>query len=433
MSFADWWFGKVLGVERHAIDKMKLWGTGQDIGDPVFAGVDVSQSSALRLSVVYRCIGIISETLAGLPADIVRKVGEVRESVERQPAWVSQPNPETNWYEYAERVGESLLMDGNAFILITSRDALGFPRELWTLNPQDVVVEKKRGVIQFVWGGDTVLSRFGPDNAAGDVLHIKLRSGGGLRGLSPIGLARQALGLSMVTEKFGAEFFGRGQQMSGVIEMPAEVKSSKEHIELIRASWEQAHSGSDRAHRPAVITGGAKWQGITIPPEDAQFLETRKFQVEDIATRFYGVPAHMVGLEEKNTSWGSGIEAMTRGFFQTTMLPHFIRFETAHSGLLPRGQFLRLNQRALLRADSKTESDILLANLLNGVLNFDDVRAKYDIEPRPGGNRYMVPLNMQILEANGKPPAPAPVPEQLQPSPNGSSNGQGGTDEAVVD
>jgi HK97 family phage portal protein len=271
-----------------------------------------------------------------------------------------------------------------------------------------------------------VLSRFGSDNLTGDVMHIKLRTGGGLRGLSPISLARQAIGLSIVTEKFGSEFFGRGQQMSVVIELPAEVKSSKEHIELIRASWEQAHAGSDMAHRPAVITGGAKWTGITIPPEDAQFLETRKFEVEDIATRFYGVPAHMVGLEEKNTSWGSGVEAMTRGFFTTTMLPHFVRFESAHSMLLPRGQFLRLNQRALLRADSKTESEILIANLLNGVWNFDDVRAKYDLPPRPGGSRYMVPLNMQILEGNGKPPAPEPVPAELNP------NGQGGTNEPIA-
>jgi HK97 family phage portal protein len=410
--------------ERHNIDKMALWATGADIGETVHAGVNVSQEQALRLSVVWRCIRLISETSAALPADIVRKVGDIRLEVDRPPSWVRDPNPETSWFEFAERCFESLAMDGNAFVLIGARDALGFPAELWTLNPRQVQVRRDVDLptrpIYYLWSGDTRLSKFGPTDPMGDVLHIRLATGGGIRGMSPIEAARQAIGLGLVTEKFGAKFFGRGQTVSGVIQLPESSGArSKENIELMRQNWEASHAGADNAHRPGVLTGGATWQNITVTNEEAQFLETRRFQVEDIASRIYGIPPHMVGLTEKQTSWGTGIEAQATGFVRFTLLPWFIRFETAMSQLLPRGQFLRLNQRGLMRADSETESNVLTQQLLNGVINANEFRAYLDKEPRPGGDRYMVPMNMEILGADGK-VEKAPVPPALAPSANGN-------------
>jgi len=411
-------------TETHNIDKIALWGTGQDIGDPVHAGVTVSQEGALRLSVVYRCIDLISGTLAGLPAEAVRKQDDIRTPVDRPPAWLQVPNPESNWFEFAERCFESLLMDGNAFVLIAARDAQGFPSELWTLNPHRIQVRRREntGKIYFLWDGSTEFSRYGPDNPLGDLLHIRLKGAGGVRGLSPLEMARQAIGLGLVEEKFGAKFFGRGQTMSGVIQLPAQqggARETKEHIALIADNWEEKHGGSDQAHRPGVLTGGATWQGVTIPPEQAQFLESRTFQVEDIATRFFGVPPHLVGLTEKQTSWGTGIAEQGIGFYRYTLKGHATRFEMAMSTLLPPGQFLRLNHRALLEADPKTEAEILEIELRNGVVNFDYWRSKLDLEPRPGGNRYMVPTNNQtILEPNGLPPEKQPIPAALQ-SPNG--------------
>lgn len=422
--FDNWMWGP---TERHDIDKMRLWGTGQEIGDPVHAGVYVSQASALRLSVVWRCIGLISETLAALPADVVRKQDDIRLPVERPPRWLDTPNPEANWFELAERIFESLLMDGNAFVAITARDPLGFPSELWILNPSQVVVRRRETPpyrIYFTWQGDREFTRYGSDNPLGDVLHIKLKTAGGLRGMSPIEAARQSIGLGLVTEKFGSKFFGKGQAMSGLIQLPAGPAAlSKEHIALMRESWEEAHGGSDNAHRPGILSGGATWQGITIPPEDAQFLQTRSFQVEDVATRFYGVPPHLVGLTEKQTSWGTGVAEQGISLYRYTLKGHLTRFETAMSTLLPRGQFLRLNHRALLEADPKTEAGILETELRNGVINFDYWRAKLDLPPRPGGNRYTVPANNQlILEPNGLPAETVQPPDLSTPSPNG--NGQ---------
>lgn len=406
--------------ESHAIDKMALWATGEDIGDPVHAGVFVSQENALKLSVVWRCINIIAGTLAGLPADIVRKRDRIREPVERPPAWLSVPNPESNWFEFVERIFESLLMDGNAFVLITARDTQGFASEIWTLNPRQVVVRRRpNGKIYFTWAGDQEFSRFGPDAPLGDILHIKLKTAGGLRGLSPLEAARQAIGLGLVTEKFGSKFFGTGQQMSGVIQLPADQPArSKEHIEVMRESWEAAHSGSDRAHRPAILTGGATWQGITITPEDAQFLQTRAFQVEDIASRFFGIPPHLVGLTEKQTSWGTGVEQQGIGLYRFTLREHLIRFETAMSTLLPRGQFIRLNPMALLEADAETNAKVLQTELQNGVISRNDWRATLDMPPVPGGDRFILPLNMQILTPGG---VSEPKPE---PAVNPNGNGQ---------
>jgi HK97 family phage portal protein len=407
--------------EAHNIDKMALWATGADLGEPVWAGLDVSQESALRLAVVWRCIRLISETCAALPADIVRKVNDVRQEVDRPPSWVTFPNPETSWFEFAERIFESLAMDGNAFILISTRDAMGFPSELWTLSPAQIQVRRRdTGQIYFLWNGQQELSRFGPSTPMGDVLHLRLATAGGTRGLSPLEQARQAIGLGLVTEKFGSKFFGRGQQMSGVIQLPAGAPAqTNETVEVMRTEWDAAHAGSDRAHRPAILTGGATWQGITIPPEDAQFLQTRAFQVEEIASRVYGIPPHMVGLTEKQTSWGTGIEAQATGFLRFTLLPWLVRFESAMSQLLPRGQFVHLNQRGLLRADSATETDTLVKQLQAGVINVDTFRALLDLEPRPGGDRYMIPMNFQVLEANGKPPKAKPAPDIALPTGNG--------------
>lgn len=383
--------------ESHAIDKMALWGTGEDIGDPVHAGVNVSQETALRLNTVMRCIRLISESVASMPQDVFRRQGEARVPVGRPPAWLEMPNPETTPFEFLERVTESLAMDGNAFVIITGRDAMGFPSELWTLNPRQVEVKWSRGRTVFEWAGEApvrVLSRFGPSNPNGDVVHVRLASAGGLRGLSPLEMARQSIGLGLVTEKFGAKFFGRGQTMSGVIQLPqSDVSRSQAFIAQMRQDWEDAHSGSDLAHRPGILTGGADWKPLTIPPEQAQFLETRKFQVEEIC-RIFGVPPHMVGHTEKSTSWGTGIEQQALGFVRFVLMPWLVRIEQAMSLLLPRGQFFRFNQRALLRADTKAEAEAFSKLIQVGVMSRNEARALMEFEPAPGLDTFLYPSNL---------------------------------------
>jgi HK97 family phage portal protein len=383
---------------------MKLWGSAQDIGDPVHAGVLVSQETALRLTTVYRCIRLISESIASMPVDVFRKQGEARIPVDRPPSWLEIPNPESTPFELYERITESLAMDGNAFVVVTARDFQGFPAEIWTLNPRQIVVKWQNGRTIYEWSGTdpiTRLTRFGPRNPMGDVLHIKLASAGGHRGLSPLELAKQSIGLGLVTEKFGSKFFGRGQTMSGVIELPpAEANRSREHIDLMRETWEEAHAGSDRAHRPGILTGGAQWKQLTIPPEQAQFIETRKFQVEEIC-RIFGVPPHMVGHTEKSTSWGTGIEQQSLGFVRFVLMPWLVRIEQAMSQLIPRGQYFKFNQRSLLRADMKGEAEALVKLVTNRLMTPDEARSHMELPPSPGGDKFLMPLNLQTLTPGG--------------------------------
>lgn len=400
-------------TESHAIDRMDLWGQGESIGEPIHAGVTVSQEGALRLSVVWRCVRLISETLAGLPADAVRKKGDIRAPVDRPPPWLEQPNPEATWFEFAERIFESLLMDGNAFVLIGARDAAQLPSQLFTLNPQMIQVKRHpNGQTFFLWDGERELERFGPAAPGGEVLHLKLASAGSGRGLSPIAAAMQAVGLGLAAEKQGARFYGRGQTLSGLMEF--ESTATQQNIDLTKANWKRRHAGTDRSHEPGILVG-AKWKPMSVTPEEAQFLETRAFQIDDIA-RFYGVPPHLVGLTEKQTSWGTGVEQQGIGFYRFVLRGHIIRFEQAMSQLLPRGQFLRLNPRALLEADSETEAKVLQIELQNAVINRNDWRAFLDMPPVPGGDRFILPAQMQILTTGGvTEPKPEPAP---------SSNGQ---------
>jgi len=400
--------------ETHSIDKRALWGTGADIGEPVYAGINVSQETALRLSAVYRCIRLLSDNIAAMPIDVFRNDGETRMPVSRPPAWIDIPNPESTWFEFAERIVESLAMDGNAFILITVRDAGGLPYEMWNLSPREVTVKKgSNGRVFFLWGGETILTRFSPRTPLGDVLHIRLNSAGGSRGLSPLDLARQAIGLGFVTEKFGAKFFGSGQQMSGVIQLPASQPNlSREHISLMRETMEAEHGGSDRAHRPLVLTGGATWVPLSVTPDHAQFLETRGFQVEEIC-RWFGVPPHMVGSVDRSTSWGTGIEQQSLGFVRFVLMPWIVRLEQGLSQLTPRGQFVKFNQRSLLRADTQSEAAALVTLTNNGIMDRAEARALLDLPPRPGTDRFLIPLNEQVLPPDGQPAAPAlPAPQE---------------------
>lgn len=411
------WIDKVR--ERRSINKMDLWGKDIPYGDEVDSGVEVSESTALQLIAVNRCIRLLSETVAALPDDAFRMKGEEREPVPRRPSWLDFPNPETTWFEFAERIMSSLNTDGNAFVLISARDATGYPSELWTLNPGEVVVRRERNETRYIWSGTDVLTRYGPTTPAGDVLHIKGFNVGGLRGLSPIAYARQGIGLGIVTEKFGSKFFGKGTHLSGVISLPpADKVKTNEFIAQMKSFWQDSHGGPKMSHLPGVMTGGATWTPISIPPEDAQFLETRKFQVEEIA-RMYGVPPHMIGHTEPSTSWGSGIEQMSIGFVRFSLLPWIVRLEASLSQLLPRGQFVKLNVSGLLRGDAAAQAAAFASAIQNGYMSRSEVRRLLELPHEGELDPFLLPLNLGTVGA-----PPAPVPAGLDQSGEPTSNGK---------
>lgn len=404
--------------EERSISKTDLWGQGADLDLPSYAGVTVNRDSAVRLVAVYACVRRVSETVASLPAGVFTRRGDARIEASKPP-WVEQPNPETTWFEFVERVVSSLELDGNAYLLITNREG-GRAAELFTLHPAEVEVRRESPGAPpiYIWGGSRRLTRFSPATPNGELLHIKNFSNGGLKGLNPIDVAQQAIGLGLATEEFGARFFGQGQTLSGVIQLPAaEPSKSQAYIDLIKANWDKGHGGVKRSHLPGVLAGGAEWKPISISPENAQFLETRRFQVEEIA-RLFNVPLFMIQDTTKNTSWGSGIEQMSIGFVQFSIDPRLVRLEGYLNQLLPRGQFIKWNTKGLLRGDIRTQSESFAKGRQWGEMTPNDIKRLNDDAPIEGayGDSYLVPAGYQMVTADGEPvAAPEPPPEPVVP------------------
>jgi len=403
------------GGDSHAIDKTALWGQGVDLTDfGVHAEVPVTQDSAVQVIAVYACVRLRSETIAALPRDVFRERSGVKEEVTPPPQWVRQPNLETDWFGFMEAVNRSLDLDGNAYVLITAKDIQGFPSEVWTLSPTEITIERRDNQKVFVWGGDRVLLPYDPaENPVGRVVHVKNFSTGGLKGLSPIGVARQGIGIALAAEKTGARFYGRGQILSGLIKMPAaDQNKTQAAIDIMKANWIKQHAGTGASFLPGFLAGGAEFQPLSVTPEEAQFLETRRFQINEIA-RLYGVPPHMIGDVERSTSWGTGIEAQTVQFFITTIMTRLARLESAFNTMTPRGQFLKFNVTGLLRGDARTRAEFYAKAINTGWMVRNEVRELEDLPPLPGLDKPLIPLNM--MEVGAKPPAPSPAPTESVP------------------
>lgn len=360
--------------------------------DPkVESGVSVTQASALTLVPVYACIRLRAETIGSLAVDSFRRKGEDRVPTPR-PAWMDQPNPDSTFNEAIERAVSSLDTDGNVFIGITSYDDLGLPREWYVLDPRSVVVERREdGTTQFVVGGSDTYPAWNRFTNRGEqsILHIKaFAQPGSLRGLSPIAQASEAIGLGLAAEKFGARWFGSGSTPSGVIELPG--NPNQIVADSIKDNWQKKHGGVKNSHTPGVLFGGATWKPITVSPNEAQFLETRKFQVGEIA-RLFRVPPHLIGDVDKSTSWGTGIEEQTIGFVVYSLTPTLVRLERAFDLMTVRGNFTKFNVNGLLRGDAKKRWEAYQIALQNGVVTPNEVRHWEDLNSLPGLDKPFVP------------------------------------------
>jgi HK97 family phage portal protein len=396
-------------IEGRTIKSHDFWGrwaSGEgDDGGNTYAGKAVNQAQALRLSAVHACVTLISDEISTLPVAAVQADGKIRTPVKNQPAWIEEPNPEDDRQSFNEAIVTSLLMDGNGYAEVIV-DRLGKIVEVWPLNPQRVVRVYRRTsgpgprrekLIDFLTDDGAVVTaqayRFGGPSG---VLHFRAhRLAGSLKGASPIERAKQAIGLGLVTEEYGARFFGQGTHAGGVIELDG--PATQDVVDRLKDGWEEHHSKPGKAHRPGVLSDGAKWKQMTVPPEHAQFLETRKFQVAEIA-RFYRVAPHLVGDVERSTSWGTGIEEQAVGFVVHTLRPWIVRNELGQSRMLARPQSTVFNVEGLLRGDTKSRYEAYRTGRQWGWLSVNDIRALENQPPVKGGDSYMQPLNMTTLD-----------------------------------
>ena len=338
-------------------------------------------SQAMRLSAVFACLRLLSEAVATLPLDTFMREGGTRRPYRPRPDYLTFAPPQGSRIDYLSQVMLSLLTDGNAYIL-TPRNRLGVPVDLVVLDPTQVTVERKQGKLRYVVQDIELDPRM-------DVMHIKgMTMPGDVKGLSPIAYARETIDLGLAAQRFGASFFDNGALPSAVIEAPN--KMSTGAADRFRETWNANHSGVGNAHRVGVLTEGAKLSKVSIQPNDAQFLETRQFQVPDIA-RIFGVPPHLIADASNSTSWGSGLAEQNLAFGQFALRPWTERIEDGHTRLLATHglteAFVKLNLDALLRASIKDRYETYSIGVENGIDTINECRALEDKPPVPWGDK----------------------------------------------
>jgi HK97 family phage portal protein len=270
--------------------KWSAWGAGADIGGSgnTAAGMSVSTSSAQQLITVYTCVSFIADAIAALPVEVYRSTGGVRREVPA-PRWLSQPNRERSWQEFAHEFISSLLLSGNAYVVQVPTGS-GTTSELYVLHPSKVQVSRPRPNALPVY--EVEGRRVGP------VYHARAYPvPGELIGLSPIEACRETIGVGLALEAFAGTFFGNGASPSGVIEAPA---GTEVDAESLQERWSQLHRGVSKANRVGVLVG-ASYKPITVAPEQAQFLQSRNFTSAQIAALFK-IPPELVGASLPGSS-----------------------------------------------------------------------------------------------------------------------------------
>ncbi len=361
------------------------------------SGVQVDELRSMQTSAVYACVKILAETIASLPLHLYKKGKDGKnETADQHPLFsclYEMPNEETTSYEFRETMMTSLLLWGNAYARKIRRN--GHVEQLWYLKPNLMTVERdtQTGKMKYTYSDDITNQtyEYKPDQ----IFHIKGLSLDGVKGLSPIAQAREAVGLSLATEEYGAKFFGNGARPGGVLEHPGILKDP----EKLRESWNKVYQGTRNSHKVAVLEEGMKYHTIGIAPEDAQFLETRKYQVNEIC-RIFRVPPHLVGDLERATF--SNIEHQSIEFVQHTIRPWLVRWEQAISrSLLDENErllyFAKFNVDGLMRGDYKSRMEGYAIGRQNGWLSINDIRRLEDMSLVPkeqGGDDYLVNGNM---------------------------------------
>ena len=374
------------------------------------SGKTVTERSAMQMTAVYACVRILSEAVAGLPLHFYRYKadGSKEKAIDSNLYHLihDEPNPEMSSFVFRETLMTHLLLWGNAYAQII-RNGKGEVIALYPLMPNKMSVDRdENGKLYYTYtrsdcepnamnGSSVVLE-------PKDVLHIPGLGFDGLVGYSPIAMAKNAIGLAIATEEFGSKFFANGAAPSGVLEHPGTIKDPSR----VREAWQSQFGGSGNSGKVAVLEEGMKYTPISISPEQAQFLETRKFQINEIA-RIFRVPPHMVGDLEKSSF--SNIEQQSLEFVKYTLDPWVVRWEQSLSRSLlsedeKKQYFFKFNLEGLLRGDYQSRMNGYAIARQNGWMSANDIRELEDLDklsPEQGGDLYLVNGNMLPLKKAG--------------------------------
>jgi HK97 family phage portal protein len=394
-----------------SISQLDEWMERASFGRPSAAGISVSPDSAQYLVPVTASIGVLSEGVAATPLITYRRRpdGGRERAMEHRLYDVlhDQPNPELTSFEYWELVVGTVAAWGNHYSEI-ERDDTGV-RALWPLRPDCMTIARTtRGDLAYVYRqpNDNQPRVFMFD----DIFHVRDRTRDGVEGISRISQAREAIGLATATERFGARFFGNDSRPGGILTVDG--KLSDEGATRLKKSWEAMHGGDQNRWRVAVLENGATWQAIGVPPEDAQFLETRKYQRSEIASLFR-VPPHMIGDLERATF--SNIEHQSIEFAMYSLRPWMVRIEKAITRDLfritagKRQHYAEFLLDSVLRGDAITRANALAIQRQNGIITANEWREVENRNRITGGDELLVNGNMIPVDQAGKKPDPPPA------------------------
>ena len=374
------------------------------------SGKAVTERSAMQMTAVYSCVRILAEAVAGLPLHLYRyKEDGGKEKAIDHPLYLllhDEPNPEMSSFVFRETLMTHLLLWGNAYAQII-RNGKGEVVALYPLMPNKMSVDRDASgqlVYQYNRSNDEAPTMSGSTVTLrpSDVLHIPGLGFDGLVGYSPIAMAKNAIGMAIACEEYGAKFFANGAAPGGVLEHPGTIKDPAR----VRESWQSTFGGSGNANKIAVLEEGMKYTPIGISPEQAQFLETRKFQINEIA-RIFRVPPHMVGDLEKSSF--SNIEQQSLEFVKYTLDPWVMRWEQSiQRSLFSAGEkkqyFVKFNLEGLLRGDYASRMSGYATARQNGWMSANDIRELENLDRIPaenGGDLYLINGNMLPLEKAG--------------------------------
>jgi len=378
------------------------------------AGVAVGPDSALKLSTVYACVRLLSETIEALPLSVYQRQADGgNKEATNHPLYDllhDRPNNLQTSIEMRQMMTSHALLRGNAYAWIKPGPR-GPVDQLEPIHPDIVTpLYMPDGNLTYrVSGGGGIYSGIPPGTYNDDqILHLKGMSFDGKLGVSVITYMRESAGLGLAAERYASRFFGNGSVPSVALKRPAGLKPLSDlAAKRLKSDFEAAHTGVNQ-HRVALLEEGTEIQPIGISNRDSQFIESREFQAEDIAGRWFGVPPHMVGLTSKATSWGTGIEQMGIGFVVYTLLPWLKRWEQAISRdliIAPQTYYVEHVVSALLRGDTQQRYAAYAIGHQEWWLSPNDIRRMENqnpIDPDDGGDEYVRSIKQVDV---GKPPA----------------------------
>jgi len=379
------------GPEKRAISFQDVWGTGGAWpSQTALSRVDVNVDSALGLSAVLRSVRLLSDVVSSLPVHAYRGSGADRVRLPSQPRLITDPSLVLTLDEWLGQAMTSVLLYGNAYGIVVTRDRLGVPTGVEWVSPTHMTVARTSALVKPTYrlSGDTI--------SAEDVLHIRgFMKPGAVAGSAPLTLQRETIGLGIAAQKFGAQWFGDGATPSAVLTSDAPIDETQ--ATTIKARFIAAIRGN---REPAVLGAGMKYQQIQVAANESQFLETNTAVVNDVA-RAFGIPAEMIGGGGQGSSLTySNREQSAIDFLTFSVNPWLVRIESALSAQLPGGTFVKFNPDALLRTDTKTRYEAHKTALGSHFLTIDEVRALEDRRPLDNGEQFPPAGNGQSVGAN---------------------------------